>query len=344
MKKIKHFVIEGKDNYDFGFNLGKKLSKDFKKRISLNKKIYKSYGMDYQKMTDESKKFIPVIKKNCPKFLKEIEGMSEGSGVSFDDLFVMNCEEELLDFYVPKCSSLAVKTKNGEIFLGHNEDWIKDYRNGGLVVVSGKIGGLKFLSLTYIGNLVGASCSLNNYGLAFTGNSLNFERFRFGIPRSFILRSLIETRTLKEAENLLESHKQSIASNILLVFKNSSMEDIEKLWMNCDLFFGNKWIVHTNNPLVKKEQNKGNTEDESVLRYKRAYEILSKEKDVTIESLKKVLRDHKNAPYGICGHDSKIERPFGVTIASVIIDSKKQWMEVCPGNPCRNKYFKYYLK
>ena len=344
MKKLKHVKIEGKNNYDFGFKLGKKLSKEFRKRIFLNKKIYESDGMNYSKMVEESKKFIPAIKKIHPQFLKELEGMSAGSGVPFDDLLVMNCEEEILDFYVPKCSSLAVKTKKGEIFLGHNEDWIKDYRKDGLVVVSGKIGKLKFLSLTYIGSLVGASCGLNNYGLAFTGNSLNFERFRFGIPRSFISRFLIETKSLNEAEKFLESHKQSIASNILLVFKNSSMEDIEKLWINCDLFFGHKWIVHTNNPLVKKEQNKENTEDESVLRYKRAYEILSKEKNVTVETLKKVLRDHKNAPYGICGHDSKTERPFGITIASVIIDPKKQWMEVCHSNPCKNRYFRYYLR
>lgn len=339
MKGIRHVRIEAKDNYEFGFRLGGALSKEFRRRSDENKKIYKREGMNYSKLLEISQKFIPAIKKTYPHLLKELRGMSDGSKIPFKDLLVMQCDEEF--DYVQKCSSLAVKTKDGEIYLGHNEDWLKEYRNNGLVIVSGKIGKLRFLSLTYMGTLVGSSCGLNMHGLAFTGNSLNFARFRFGIPRSFSLRAILEAKNIKEAEKIIEKQKQSIASNTILVFRNSMIEDIEMFWINYDVFHGNKWIVHTNNPLVKKEQKKSNTERESIERYKKACEILSKKKNVTIETLKEVLRDHKSR---ICGHYNKKHLGMGVTIASVIIDPKKHWMEICHCNPCKNEYVRYNLK
>ncbi|MBM3228567.1 hypothetical protein FJZ20_01635 [Candidatus Pacearchaeota archaeon] len=340
-KKIKYVKIEAENNYEFGFKLGKALSRNIKRRIRKNKKIYRRKGISYSQMMKGAKKFIPAIKKKYPLLLEELRGMSVGSKVPFEDLLVMQCEEELLDFYVEKCTSLAVKTKNGEIYLGHNEDWLKEYLNNGMVVVSGRIGKLKFLSLTYMGALVGASCSLNYHGLAFTGNSLDFKRFRFGIPRNFSLRAILSTRNIKEAEKIIESKKQSIASNTLLVFKNTMMEDIERLWISYDVFHGHKWIVHTNNPLVKSEQNKSNTDPESVKRCKRAYEILSKKKSVTIETLKEVLRDHET---GICGHYHRKHPTYGVTIASAIINPREQWIEVCHSNPCKHRYIRYNLK
>ena len=153
MEKIPFIKITAKDNYEFGFKLGKLLSKKIKARIEKNKKIY------YKKNTiKKAKNFLPNIKKRFPKLLIETKAISDGAKVPFEDILVLNCEEELLDFFVPRCTSIAIYSKNKTMILGHNEDWLSTYRKDGLIIVNGKISSNKFLALGFIGQLPGTSC------------------------------------------------------------------------------------------------------------------------------------------------------------------------------------------
>src|SRR3989339_429403 len=144
-RTISHIKIKADDNYEFGFKLGKALGGLIK----------------------DAQGFLPKIKRKFPELIEEIKGMSQGAGVAFEELLVLNCEEELLDFFIPRCTSVAVHIGNGEILLGHNEDWLSTYRQQGMILVDGQIKQLKFLALSFMGQLVGTSCALNSYGLTF---------------------------------------------------------------------------------------------------------------------------------------------------------------------------------
>ena len=98
-------------------------------------------------------------------------------------------------------------------------------------------------------------------------------------------------------------------------------------------------VYPSNHPLIKKYQSKKNTGKESIRRYNTAYKILANEKKLTINTLKKILSDHKTE---ICGHPGS-KLTWSVTIASTIINATDSWMEVSSGNPCKNKYKRYYL-
>jgi hypothetical protein len=126
------------------------------------------------------------------------------------------------------------------------------------------------------------------------------------------------------------------------VQSNSRIVDIEELWY-CDKYFKSRNIfVHTNHPIQKKYQTKSNTKFESLIRYKRAYEIIKSEKEFTINTIKKILKDHKT---NICGHLRKPAKIYSITrtIASYIMNPKEQWLMLCHGNPCKGKYVKYWL-
>lgn len=336
MEKIPFIKIVAKDNYEFGFKLGRLLSKKIKLRIEKNKKIY------YKKNTiQKARNFLPDIKKRFPKLLTEIKAMSDGANVPFEDLLVLNCEEELLDFFVPHCTSIAIYSNNKKIMLGHNEDWLSTYRKDGLIMIDGEIDSNKFLALSFIGQLPGTSCGLNKYGLAYTVNSLDLKRFCYGVPRNFLLRALLEAKTLKEAESIVTTPKHSISANTMLVWKHSIMEDIETLWHRYEIFYGNRYLIHTNHPLRKKDQQKSNTKKESIVRYKRVLELISNEKKFNTNLIKKILKDHKAR---ICSHIDKKHSKYGVTVASAIINPNKEYIEVCHTNPCKNKYYRYKLK
>jgi len=339
MEKIPFINIEAKNNYDLGYQIGKNLKKQIKKRLASNKKIYREIkNVDFEELEKMALNFLPETTKFFPVFVKEVQGMGDGAEIKFTELMVLICEEELLEFKMNKCTSIAIKNEK-EILLGHNEDWLKEYRTNGLYILKCKINDVSFLSLNYIGTLPGSSCGLNSFGFCFTGNSIGSGKFRYGIPKNFQMRAILTSESVKDAvrEDLLES---SISSNTIYASKNLKILDVEDFF-NHDNFFSDKdFFVHTNHPIIKKEQNKENTETESILRYERAKNFLEKEKKRNFEGLKKILREHET---GICGHDDKKHLNFGVTIASVIMNPKEKWMDVAWTNPCRHKYERYKL-
>ncbi|MBI2105943.1 hypothetical protein HYT56_03845 [Candidatus Woesearchaeota archaeon] len=334
--------INAKNYSDFGFQLGSKLKSRIKLRIKANKKIYRNMGFtNYSEFVDFSKKFLPAIRRYYPELFDQVEAMSLGADVDFDDLLVLMCEEEFIDSKLtfPRCTNAALRTYDNKILLGHNEDWIPGYKNNGFYIVNGKIGKNKFLSLNFIGSLHASSCAITNHGFAFTINSLEFKKLRYKIPRSFQLAKLLEIKNIKDISKILDFKKSSITGNTMFVWMNSEILDIEEFWGHIDKFEEKNWFVHTNHPLLKEDQNRKNTRKESITRYNRAVEIILNESKLNVDTLKKILSDHKAK---ICDHSKGV---FKInTVASAIMNPKEKWMMICDGNPCRNKYKKYYLK
>ncbi|MCX6799982.1 MAG: hypothetical protein NT091_02440, partial [Candidatus Falkowbacteria bacterium] len=112
MNHIPFVKIKAQDNFDFGFQLGQALSKQIKKRVKDNKILYKEERLkNFPDLIKIAQKFLPAVKKHYPKLLQELDGMSQGAGVDFNELLVLMCEEELLDFGIPHCTNIALKTK-----------------------------------------------------------------------------------------------------------------------------------------------------------------------------------------------------------------------------------------
>ncbi len=345
MNHIPFFSIKAKDNFEFGLKLGQKLRLQIKKRIADNKKFYKKERMkDFSELIKTAQKFLPDISKYYPHLFSELRGMSEGAKVDFDELLVLMCEEELLDFRVPHCTNVAIQTKNGAL-LGHNEDWLPAYKNNGLYLVKWEIGGKtgqngqqKFLALSYIGSLAGTSSGMNE-NFCYTANSIDCRRFRYGVPVKFQLRALLDAKNEKDATKI-DLKDSSISTNMVYVWKNSKILDIEDYFGHNEKFYADKFLVHTNHPILKKDRTKANTKAESIRRYNRAKEILMDKKGYDRKILKEILSDHKA---GICAHLNKLHSDYGITIASVIMNPKEKNMEICWTNPCKNKYKKYTL-
>ena len=127
-----------------------------------------------------------------------------------------------------------------------------------------------------------------------------------------------------------------------MIFSNKKIIDIEEHWNDQQIFQPKNSFVHTNHSLNKKYWTKPQREDESsMMRYNRAKELVLAQKKFNVNTLKKILRDHKGH---ICDHfDTKHPMKSAPTIASIIINPYKKWMMLCSGNPCENKYKKYPL-
>lgn len=340
LKDIPYLKIEARNNYELGYAIGKKLAEQIKKRLLNNFRYYKRVLVkNHDELTKMAEGFLPAITKYYPNLLKELMGMSDGAGVSFTDLLILMCEEEILDFKIKHCTSLAVQTKDG-VLLGHNEDWDYNYSKNGLYVVNAKIRKKRFLALSYMGSLPGTSSGLNSDGFCYTANAIKPGRFRYGVPVKFQLRAFLDISTRSEALRI-DLKNSSIASNSTFAWKNCKILDIEDYFGHHEIFHGRKFLIHTNHPILDKDRTKWNAETESIKRYEYVKKKLGDTRNFDVKLLKEILKSHETK---ICDHPNKKHPDSISTIASVIMDPKKMTMEVAYGNPCKNRYFKLRMR
>ena len=160
MQNIPFISVKAKNNYDLGFKIGRKLKGQIRRRLTASKRLYRELRLKrFASLVTTAEKFLPPTLQSFPQFVTELQGMSQGSGVSLGSLMVLMCEEELMDITdinVSKCTNVALKTKEG-ILVGHNEDWLNSYKNNGLYVLKCALGGNRSLSLNYSGCRSGTS-------------------------------------------------------------------------------------------------------------------------------------------------------------------------------------------
>ena len=316
------------DHKAAGFQLGQKLRKQMRRQIMRCNVFYgKEYKKNIQALHPIARRFLPHAQRYFPQYIKELRGAAEGAGVSFDDLLVIMCEEEvvsvLLSRIPEKCTTIGAKIKN-TYFLAHNEDYDPIYS---FYVVKAKIKGEpSYMSIAYMGTLAGSSAAFNPF-LAFSGNAIQSIKCTYGVPKNFLLRAMCTKKNHDDVIALWNMIPRGIGTNFLFVTKNG----IYNLEMTSDkiaLSHDKKLLYHTNHivhPLLE-----GTSEaptQSSFVRYVRLKELF-RNKRVTRSMLQNALMDHQ----GVCRHQKDIK-----TLCASVIDLKKQFLTVYKGNPCRKK-------
>jgi len=342
MHPFKYLTVTASDSFEFGYILGDKLKDLIKKRVDWYVRSVPKYKIDSVK--DSLEEFIAPIVKYYPTAMEEIMGISEGAKVNMVTLLLSMFDEEAYILSsrprIPKCTAIGAHLDNGDVIIGHNEDWDATVRHDGMAIVKGDIKGLQFVSLFYIGSLPGTSCSINSHGIGYSGNSIDGKKFKFGIPKTIRMRAILNSRSLKEASDI-DTFDGSINNNIMIASKREGLLDSEDLWNVNRLFKDKKFLVHTNNPIEPKYQNKNNTDEESVGRYNYLMDTLSNSRELTEDVIKNCLKVH--SPVEICGHLSRKNCSYGVTVASAYINVTQGFIDIAHATPCNHPYKRYYL-
>ncbi len=162
------------------------------------------------------RQFLDLHRIRYPDYLAELEGMAQGSGRPFEDLFLVNLRGEYRTFFhgaeAQACSDCAVVTDhaasltnnaasltNNAALIGHNEDGSPSFRDN-LYVVHAKIAGKPaFTALSYPGFLCGNAFGFNAEGICYSVDHVQPRNGAVGVGRHFIARSLLEARSLDDA-------------------------------------------------------------------------------------------------------------------------------------------------
>ena len=332
MGKIPLITVSG-TNYDIGFLIGSKLKKDIKFIVdslidkNLSKKKLDSY-------LTKSKKYLDYTNAYFPNLINELKGMSDGSGVSFDKLFLLNLEELFLDY--ERCTSIVLRDRN-KIFLYNNEDFDKIFNNR-LAIVNVKLNsGVNFLSIGFPGLLLGSSVSINSYNLIQAINSLCPKDNRLGVPKNFIARAILECKNINDAINLIARDNRASGYNHVLI-QEDQIINIECTAKNYFVSIPDDLLIYTNHYVFSSFKDAEKLKN-SIGRYNYAKKTLNSHK-LNKDLIKKVIGSH-DKKYPICDHGNK--KSNSCTLASIFIDCKTLKMCVSNGNVCKNKYNEYSL-
>src|SRR3954464_3428141 len=155
--------------------------------------------------------------------------MAEGSGVSFETLFVLNAGAELTQalgrIECTVAGVTAAGTVDGHVLLAHNEDATAGWGDLTYVIKAEPDETPAFAAFTYAGLLLHQG--VNAAGLASVGNALYARDAHPGIPKLFLYRRALAQSTIEDAIRVVTDPRRAFGNNPLLANAEGDIYDVE---------------------------------------------------------------------------------------------------------------------
>ncbi|WP_457559351.1 C45 family autoproteolytic acyltransferase/hydolase [Candidatus Harpocratesius sp.] len=200
-KYFPFLTVEG-SNYEIGFKVGQNFRNQINNVLQKSIRIQNLEKYDHrnpQKVKTAEK----LIKNHFPQYLEEIHGISDGSGIDYQKILLINLFHL---FEHENCSTVIFKTKkvvqNGvqkEILLVHNEDHNKVMCENSYYLQMKLSEDLTIFCHTYPGCIPGYSHGMNSNGIVITCNYVPDPIGAVGIPRTVLGRWMLESKSIEQA-------------------------------------------------------------------------------------------------------------------------------------------------
>ena len=190
-----------------------------------------------------------------PHLLEEIKGTAVGAKVSFQSLFALNIEFELIskgnlstDGFRKGCSDfhLSQPTINA---WGHNEDGDAADRENGFYFVSSTVQNQSYFAFAYTGRLPGWAWGFNNF-IVQTVNGLYVPpNTKPGLGINFVARDLLSSLSIEDAIDRASSNKMDGGSHFNLgsLEGNRKRVSVETSWQGTTVsLIEPPWYAHFN--------------------------------------------------------------------------------------------------
>ena len=293
---------------------------------------------------------IPYAEEYSPDSVEELKGTAEASGVTFEDLMMLQVRNQLKPEEEAGCTSFSiapVTNQNNHFIIGQN--WDNDPALDPFTVVLKRRPEDKpaLMNITQAG-LIGY-IGLNQAGIGICLTTLPAPSRDLGVPHYFQVREIYQKNSLDGAIEAVRRAYRAIPANICLSTPQGpadlevTIDDVHVLRDEA-----NRIVTHTNH-CVHTELLPINDEFpeliESHARIARIDKLLSEPAGpLALDHLKAALSDHENHPRSICRHvNDHPHTGYWVSVFSVIIEADDGVMHISRGNPCERPYETYSL-
>jgi isopenicillin-N N-acyltransferase like protein len=320
-------------------------------------------GISWPQATDIAKGFVDDVAAWRPEFVTEIEGIADGSGLSADDVFTINCRTEVLWSAVsagapgPKdtprgeCSSFALQPQislGRGTLVGQNWDWLEVLSDTIVVLEVEREDGPRYVSVVEAGLL--AKTTMNSAGLALAITTLvsSLDGTPGGVPFHFLIRAIADQTTVSDVLDMLSSVTRASSGNYVLGSADGEIMNIETgpggAWNVFPTTADNNCVTHTNH---FRHQIDGGVDlapaqmSDSFLRLGRIDALIAdKSSQLTRDDLQQALADHTGYPSSVCCHPDGEDAPADrwQTLAGIIMEPATRALHLAEGNPCQEPW------
>jgi isopenicillin-N N-acyltransferase-like protein len=316
-------------------------------------------GWSWQQAVEAASALVPSVRQSFPRYLEEMEGIAEGAGLTFEDVFTMNARTEVMwagtvrqsdqlrASYARECSSFALlpsRTANRHTMVGQTWDWLVQGFDSVVVLEVEQDQGPNFVTIVEAGLL--AKSSLNSSGLGVCVNTLvsTEDRGEAGVPFHVIIRALADCDSLTDAIYVTSKHRRSSSGNFMLGHADGTAVNLETApggvaGVRPQLPVDGA-LVHTNH-FVDPPGHGGELAHyamaDSYIRLQRVREsIAGAQEPATVESLHAAMSDHADYPSSVCCHPDPREDDAEqwATVMAVVMDLEARTVHLSHGNPC----------
>jgi isopenicillin-N N-acyltransferase-like protein len=293
---------------------------------------------------------LPFAERYSPEMVEELRGTAEASGVSLDDLMLLQVRNQLQPEQ-PACEagctslSLDAPFATGR-FVAQNWDNDPALDPFTIVLTRRPAGRPAFTSLTQAGLI--AYIGSNDAGIGLCLNTLPAPSRRVGVPHYFTVRGILEADSLDGAVAAVRRAERAIPANIMLTTPQGPADlevTLDAVHVLHPQLPGR--LTHTNHcrhPELASINDRFPELIQSHSRQARIDDLLDRRPpgEWTLGRIQDLLRDHNGHPRSICRHaNDDPATGYWQTVFSVVIEPAATRMHITRGNPCTQRYESY---
>lgn len=161
-----------------------------------------------------------MVKEQLPDCWLELEGLAQGLGLPFDDVFAWNCRGDVWAMAPDGCTTVMIP--GTEPVIAHNEDGDPGLRGHCALARIEPEGSEAFVAFVYPGSIPGHTFAVTQSGLVQAVNNIRSRDANVGLPRMLVGRSVLNCRSLDEAVRLIETSPRAGAFHFTLAQRGDS--------------------------------------------------------------------------------------------------------------------------
>lgn len=301
----------------------------------------------------DNQDFKQSIAQWTPDLLEEMQGIADGSGVSFDDIFFLNLTDEVWSWFAEQessvagghCSCFGISGQHKQpTWSGQNMD-VGQWREGYQLLLRIRQGDSGAFSYVFSCPGMLALNGMNNAPIGISCNSLlTLRSVRQGLPVAFIVRRFLEYQSIDEAVAFLTSVPHASGQNYV-VAAPGVVRSFECSATNVTEYRPNATrLCHTNHPLSNPDINQlAPTADALASTHARFASINARlcqaEQEITLKDIKLALSAHDNSHYPVSRTGDYADSPIGYTLGASIYElSDKPKLHIAAGPPCKTPW------
>jgi isopenicillin-N N-acyltransferase-like protein len=303
----------------------------------------------------EARRYVEPIREYDHEILAEIEGVSEGASLVFEDVLAMNCRSELMfgSNVIMECSSFALQpsiTADGHTYVGQNWDWAPDIADTLALVAIRQEPQKPDIVLLDEAGIVGRM-GFNSSGLGLCTNTLIADQGQpDGVPYNVLLRGVLNSRRLDDAIGALIRPARAICSNYVIGDAGGQTMDVEVTPEQFDYVVPRDGIIthgnHFAGPRIEVRDRSVEKWPDSLYRECRIRDMLQPHApELRVEHMMEAMRDRFGHPHAVSRHADPTQSRFEQlqTIASLIVDCDDRECWIAAGPPDQGEYRHYEL-